>query len=191
VTKNNPAPKATTTDIDIAPTTENTAIQYSWKDPRFREILLDRQLYNESGFDPDVISGTRVSSAGALGIAQFMPGTWSEMIRKGYVPEGSKPTDVEHALKANYQYMTDLYNSPIVQEAEDEEERIKRTLAGYNAGPGYLLRRITEAKKQGVPWITLFKPETQKYVDSIPKDAKLYMSKGNYKSQFDRSKYNK
>ena len=33
--------------------------------------LLAAQLYQESGFDP-----TAVSPAGAIGIAQFMPGTW-------------------------------------------------------------------------------------------------------------------
>jgi soluble lytic murein transglycosylase-like protein len=37
--------------------------------------IFERQINQESGFAPDVISGRRKSSAGAQGIAQFMPAT--------------------------------------------------------------------------------------------------------------------
>jgi len=177
--------------VNPAITPAEQPIQYSWKDPRFREILLDRQLYNESRFRPEVMSGKTASSAGAIGVAQFMPGTWAEMIRKGYVPKDAKATDIPHAVKANYMYMQELYNMPTVQEAQDETERMRRTLAAYNSGPKNLSNRVARAKQLGVPWETLFKPETQKYIVDIPKDVQSYITKGNYKSTFDRSEYNK
>src|ERR1051326_2962940 len=47
--------------------------------PELTPSLLAAQLYQESGFDPTI-----VSPAGAIGIAQFMPGTW---------PNWSSPLD--------------------------------------------------------------------------------------------------
>lgn len=41
--------------------------------------LLARLLYQESRYNPDIISGKIKSPAGALGIAQFMPATAAEM----------------------------------------------------------------------------------------------------------------
>ena len=53
--------------------------QYGHMCPELTPSLLAAQLYQESGFDPTI-----VSPAGAIGIAQFMPGTW---------PNWSSPQD--------------------------------------------------------------------------------------------------
>lgn len=77
--------------------------------------LLAAQLYAESGFDPRV-----VSSAGAMGIAQFMPGTAASYGLRD-------PFDPEAAIDAQGHLMSDLlrqFRSPAL------------ALAAYNAGPG-------------------------------------------------------
>lgn len=87
-----------------------------------------RQLYTESGFSPDVISCSRKSSAGALGIAQFMPSTW-----KSY-GIGS-PCNVSDSLKAYIKLMGDnLKRFP---------GRPDLAVAAYNSGPN--LKAYTNA----------------------------------------------
>jgi len=59
------------------------------------------QMRQESGdYDPDVINGTRLSSTGAQGVAQFMPGT-----RAAYPHD---PTDPSASIEAGAKYMADL-----------------------------------------------------------------------------------
>lgn len=77
--------------------------------------LLAAQLYAESGFNPTV-----VSSAGAMGIAQFMPGTAATYGLRD-------PFDPAAAIMAQAHLMSDLlrqFGSPAL------------ALAAYNAGPG-------------------------------------------------------
>ncbi len=77
--------------------------------------LLAAQLYAESGFDPGV-----VSSAGAMGIAQFMSGTAATYGLRD-------PFDPDAAIDAQGHLMSDLlkqFGSPAL------------ALAAYNAGPG-------------------------------------------------------
>ncbi len=77
--------------------------------------LLAAQLQAESGFDPRV-----VSSAGAMGIAQFMPGTAATYGLRD-------PFDPVAAIDAQGHLMSDLlkqFGSPAL------------ALAAYNAGPG-------------------------------------------------------
>jgi Transglycosylase SLT domain/D-alanyl-D-alanine carboxypeptidase len=78
--------------------------------------LLAAQLYAESGFNPFA-----VSSAGAQGIAQFMPGT-----ARSYGL--SNPFDPEEAIDAQAHLMSDLLKR--------FDGKIALALAGYNAGPG-------------------------------------------------------
>jgi peptidoglycan hydrolase-like protein with peptidoglycan-binding domain/predicted phosphodiesterase len=79
-----------------------------------------RQLFTESGFSPDVINCSRKSSAGALGIAQFMPGTW-----KSY--GNGSPCNVSDSLKAYIKLMGDnLKRFP---------NRPDLAVAAYNSGP--------------------------------------------------------
>jgi soluble lytic murein transglycosylase-like protein len=77
--------------------------------------LLAAQLYAESGFNPFA-----VSSAGAQGIAQFMPGT-----ARAYGL--SDPFDAVHAIDAQAHLMRDLLR---------RFASVPLALAAYNAGPG-------------------------------------------------------
>jgi soluble lytic murein transglycosylase-like protein len=78
--------------------------------------LLAAQLYAESGFNPFA-----TSSAGAQGIAQFMPGT-----ARSYGL--ANPFDPEAAIDAQAHLMRDLL--------ERFDGKVALALAGYNAGPG-------------------------------------------------------
>ncbi len=76
--------------------------------------LLSAQLYAESGFNPFA-----VSSAGAQGIAQFMPDTARAM---GL----ANPFDAEQAIDAQARLMRDLLR---------RFGSVSLALAAYNAGP--------------------------------------------------------
>ena len=78
--------------------------------------LLAAQLMAESGFDPNV-----VSSAGAQGIAQFMPGTAAAYGLRN-------PFDPFQAIDAQAHLMSDLLKQFGGKPA--------LALAAYNAGPG-------------------------------------------------------
>ena len=81
--------------------------------------LLAAQLEAESGFDPSARS-----PAGAQGIAQFMPGTWSGE----WNPQRLRsPFDAEPAIAAQARLMHDLL--------ERAGGDIATALAAYNAGP--------------------------------------------------------
>jgi hypothetical protein len=98
--------------------------------------LLAAQLYAESGFNPNA-----VSSAGAQGIAQFMPGTASGMGLRD-------PFDAEASIDAQARLMRDLLR---------RFAAVPLALAAYNAGPARV------AACMCVPPI----PETRGYVARI------------------------
>ncbi|MBB4664492.1 transglycosylase SLT domain-containing protein [Conexibacter arvalis] len=98
--------------------------------------LLAAQLYAESGFNPFA-----VSSAGAQGIAQFMPGTARQY---GL----SDPFDAPAAIDAQGRMMRDLLR---------QFGTVPLALAAYNAGPGAV---------SGCGCIPPY-PETQAYVARI------------------------
>lgn len=87
-------------------------------DPVIFERLLRRESAN---FDPNVISGKRKSSAGALGIAQFMPDTAKEL--------GIDPLKPEEAIPASAKYLAGL---------QKQFGNIEDGLRGYNWGMGNL-----------------------------------------------------
>ena len=82
-----------------------------------------RQLYTESAFNPDVMSCRRTSTAGAKGIAQFMPGTWPTY------GGGGNPCDISDALKAYPKMMKELLRR--------FPGRVDLAIAGYNSGPNF------------------------------------------------------
>lgn len=82
------------------------------------EAIVAAQIYLESGFNPRA-----VSPAGAEGIAQFMPATWSQY-------SSGDPFDPVAAFDAYTRYMADL----LKQEGGD----VRKALEAYNAGPGNL-----------------------------------------------------
>jgi len=106
--------------------------------------LLHRQLFEESRFRSDVISGEVVSAAGAVGIAQIIP---------RFHP-GVDPLDAFQSIDYAARYLRENF------------ERFGSwilALAAYNAGPGNVV------KYNGIPPF----PETQKYVAAITRDVEV------------------
>lgn len=105
-------------------------------DPR----LVAAVAWAESSFNPDIITCERASSAGALGIMQFMPGTARTM--------GIDPCKPEEAIPAGARYLL------------AQHERFgswELALAAYNAGPGAV------EQHGGIPPFA----ETQAYVPKV------------------------
>lgn len=102
--------------------------------------FLAATLLQESAYDPDA-----VSSAGAVGIAQFMPETAADVGVDPYDPYDS--IDGAAALLGSYaSAYRERYSDPYAT-----------ALAAYNAGP------LAVAEYRGVPPY----PETQEYVELI------------------------
>lgn len=99
-------------------------------------MVITAQLKQESGFNP--LAG---SSAGACGIAQFIPSTAESF--------GIDPWNVEQAIDGQCRYMADLMNN--------FGNDYTLALAGYNAGGGAVQRY------GGIPPYS----ETQHYVKNI------------------------
>jgi len=116
--------------------------------------LLAAQLEQESGFNPNA-----VSSAGAQGIAQFMPGTFASVGRDEDGNGTASPFDPGDAIMAQGRYMCSLADQMAKGLAAGtlHGDLQALTLAAYNAGPGAVL------KAGGVPSF----PETQAYVPKI------------------------
>jgi hypothetical protein len=95
--------------------------------------VLAAQLHEESGFNPAAIS-----PAGAMGIAQFMPGTWVDWGRDADGNGTASPFDPVDAIDAQARLMCDL-----LRRAETSAlagDPIELALAGYNAGWNAVLR---------------------------------------------------
>ena len=98
-----------------------------------------RQLYTESAFSPNVMSCKKTSTAGAKGIAQFMPGTWPSY------GGGGDPCNISDSLKAYVKFMKVLINR--------FPGRIDLAIAGYNSGPNKTA--YAEALKNKTPFTDL------------------------------------
>ena len=81
--------------------------------------LLDKLLYQESRYRPDIINGSTKSSVGAIGIAQFMPATAAQF--------GIDPTNPYASIDAAAKYLSQLYG-----QFQDWDLAV----AAYNWGPG-------------------------------------------------------
>jgi murein DD-endopeptidase MepM/ murein hydrolase activator NlpD len=122
--------------------------------PAISPALLAAQIEQESGWQPDA-----VSSAGAVGIAQFMPGTW-RAVGRDYDGDGSADaTNPADAIPAQGRYMCDLSNQvqAAIAAGKVHGDPTRLTLAAYNAGFGAVL------DAHGMPAF----PETQAYVATI------------------------
>lgn len=116
--------------------------------------LLAAQIEVESGWDP-----AATSAAGAQGIAQFMPGTWSTW-GKDYSGDGVADVfDATDAIGSQADYMCHLRS--LVDEGLASGslagDGVQLTLASYNAGPGAV------SKHAGVPRFA----ETTRYIKKI------------------------
>lgn len=108
--------------------------------------LIARMLWTESRFRADIISGRVKSSAGALGIAQFMPATAKEL--------GIDPLNPEQAIDGAARYLRQLKNRFGTWRA---------ALIAYNWGPGNLARALAAGRPPLVA--------AQAYADDIIWDA--------------------
>jgi soluble lytic murein transglycosylase-like protein len=122
-------------------------------------IIAIRQLFQESSFSPSVINCSRVSSAGARGIAQFMPKTWPSY-------STGNPCNVSDSLKAHAKLMKALMSK--------YPERPDLALAGYNSGPyikdnqgKYIYKKAFENKTPFRELKGIIPNETYKYSSSI------------------------
>lgn len=111
--------------------------------------LLHRLIYQESRFRSDIINGTVVSPAGALGIAQIIP-----RFHPGVDP--LVPLDaIEYAAR----YLAELH---------ERFGNWERALAAYNWGPGNLDRHLRE---HGTLLLAALPAETRDYVIQITRDV--------------------
>lgn len=111
-------------------------------------VLFARQIFQESGYNPDTISGKKVSPSGAKGIAQIMPSTAAAW--------GIDPLKPRQALDAAARNMSNYYHS-YKKQGHPDKVAYGMALAAYNAGPGNV------AKFKGIPPF----PETKAYVNNI------------------------
>jgi soluble lytic murein transglycosylase-like protein len=114
--------------------------------------LLARLAYQESRFRESIIRGTTVSSAGAIGMMQFLPSTLRQISPNANITPLFTDTDVLTQIGAAGLYLRTQW------------ERFGSwplALAAYNAGPGNV------AKYGGIPPFA----ETQNYVAQISADV--------------------
>lgn len=112
------------------------------------QSMIYYQIFQESGWDP---SKTNASS-GAMGLAQFMPATWSAY------GHGADAYNGHDALDAYGRFMADVRDQVSGLAGGDEEKQHQLMLAAYNWGPGNVL--AAGGDFSGVP-------ETSQYVSNI------------------------
>lgn len=164
----------------------------TWSDVNFRNMLLDAQLQHESGFNPKAVSHDKYGNPVAYGIAQFIPSTWQWAKDMGWIERDAEPFDVTASIKAQQALMNNLWHSRIVSEAADEDDRMDRALACYNAGIENVRIAVKEARKTGADWKdSLPKPEeTIPYINRIRNQINRYKTDTSYKFKYDRSHLN-
>ncbi len=99
--------------------------------------LLASIAYHESNFDPYI-----VSPSGASGLMQLMPRT-AEI----YGVDSISIFDPEENIRASVEYLKEL--NKLFRKVEDNNERIKFILAGYNGGPYHIVDAMLLAGKYG------------------------------------------
>ena len=108
-----------------------------------------------------------MSSKGALGAFQFMPGTWAQY------GSGSPRNETDSANAAG-RYFAHL--------SKEFGGNTAEMLAAYNAGPG----RVASSLKSGSNWLSTLPAETQDYVSTI--DANSAVASSSPSKTYARSK---
>ncbi len=146
-----------------------------------RSILFDAQIWAESNYGRYM-----KSTAGAQGIAQFMPKTWEWAKEKGWIGEDADVYDNDSSLLAQRKYMEHLYDRRIMQQGGSEQERINRALASYNWGIGNVTKAVLRAREEtgnDDDWINYAPTETKDYIKKIIDRASTNKESG-YKSDY-------
>tara|TARA_R100001082_G_scaffold35994_1_gene18875 strand:- start:242 stop:817 length:576 start_codon:yes stop_codon:yes gene_type:complete len=148
------------------------------------DSLIVRQQFNESRFKSDA-----VSPDGATSIAQIMPDTFADGLKKGYVPSGTKYEDLakddELATQFQVAYMDDLLTRS--WNKGSDKVKVAKALAAYNMGPTGLVNYLETQKEKGVDiyetldWLDNLNTETKNYVKNI-----LLGGNQKYEKEFDQ-----
>ncbi len=135
------------------------------KCPTVTPAAIAAQLEAESGWNPGA-----VSPAGAQGIAQFMPGTWTTWGKDANGDGTASPFDPADAINAQGDFMCALADatSKDVQLGVAKGDVLDLALAAYNAGLGAV------EQYGGIPPFT----ETQGYVQHIRTLMAAYTAPG-------------
>ena len=103
-----------------------------WWPPGLDWVWWRAQLWQESRLRPEA-----VSPVGARGLAQFMPGTWADVVRALRLPPGASPHH-DIAIEAGAYYMAQLMRGWTTERPQDR--RLELAQASYNAGMGHITR---------------------------------------------------
>lgn len=118
--------------------------------------VLAAQIKQESGWNPNA-----KSPLGALGLSQFVPGTWLQYGKDANRNGVNSATDPADAIDAQARLMCDLV---AMFRGKYGTDLLDLAWAGYNAGPGNVL------KYQGIPPFT----ETRDYVRKLRENLAAY-----------------
>ena len=115
------------------------AIQNAARKYGIPESILTRLLAQESGWNPDVISGRDPGDDGELGIAQFMPATWKGLEEQwGYKWDPRNPLQAIDAAARHLAEQSAIFNGDL-----------EKGVAAYNAGAGNVQLAIQRAGSRG------------------------------------------
>lgn len=134
----------------------------------FSANVIGAQIQAESNWNPNARS-----PVGAMGAAQFMPGTWESF------GDGGDPWDAHDSIAAQGRYMKYLRDF-MEPHADDEEHLLRLVLAGYNAGQGNVQKYNFDLDVM----LTVggFRSETKPYIERI-----IAASDGDYTSDCEPS----
>jgi len=119
--------------------------------------LLARMAYQESHFRPEIIDGTKASSAGALGLMQLIPGANSKGVQyypSVNVPRPFTPDDTRAQIQEAARFLVSLMN---------RYNDWALAVAAYNDGPKNIDQYV--AGNRPLP------PETSSYVADVLADV--------------------
>ena len=118
--------------------------QFLPKKEMSRSEMLRRQRFQESSFN----SNAKNKYSGAMGIAQFMPNTITEMKNKGFVESDFNPYNASQSVDAQDKYMKWMSERPYIK--GDKKTKQAKTLAGYNMGGNRLRVILNKMKADGI-----------------------------------------